>query len=146
MVKSDIREMVDQWIKFYGKGGRHFWIQLPSGPVGRPFDNFHSLVGIVFSEDKLEVNFDSKNQIIIVEPTKALLRRDGAGTIYLIFSGFSSYSLSLNLLGEDRRIETVKTLNPDSQIKLIGYSPDMSDPGSYPDINYRRLFSNAKLV
>jgi hypothetical protein len=146
MDKSEIREIVELWTRFYGEPGRHFWIQLPTGPVERPFGNRHALFGIVISESQLEINFDSKNKLIIVEPAEVQLRRDRAGSIYLIFSGFSSYSFFLDGSADNLHDGIIKMSKLEEQIQLVGYSPDMSDPGSYPDINYRRLYSNAKLV
>ena len=150
MLGAQMIEVINLWKSFYLKKGSSFWIYHKNGNMGRPYDAQNTLEDISIKDDLVEITYDKYRKVLIQGPAKIELSKDKVGNIRLVFLGFDfveivlvDYGIDVPQSGDFRHI---KTQAKDDELRLIGHSPNISDPFSVTDADYQVLFMKAILA
>ena len=150
MLGAQMIEVINLWKKFYLKKGSSFWIHHKNGNMGRPYDAQYTLENMSIKDDLVEITYDKYRKVLIQSPAKIELSKDKVGNIRLVFSDFDfveivlvDYGIDVPQPGDFRHI---KTQSEDDELRLIGHSPNISDPVSVTDADYQVLFMKAILA
>jgi hypothetical protein len=149
MDKSMVQKILD-WKGYYIKDIAYFWIYHKKENMGRPFDAQYILSDLVIKSDLVEITYDQNRKLIVENPKCIDLLRDEAGSIHLVFRDFDSIETTLaDSESENPQsgyyIRSKKILE-DDEIRLVGHSPDISDPKSCRDQEYNNLFDTAQVI
>jgi hypothetical protein len=149
MLNAQLVDAINLWKTYYLKKGSSFWIHHKNGNMGRPYDAQYTLEQICIKDDLVEITYDTYRKVLIQNPSKIELSKDKAGNIRLSFSGFAFVEAVLVDYGIDAPqaddFRHIKTQSADDELRLVGHSPNISDPLSEADADYQVLYMKAKL-
>jgi hypothetical protein len=142
--------IVEAWKAFYIKDKARFWIYHKNGNFGHPLDAQHILNELVSSSDSPKVRHDYIQRLEVVQPARAFLLRDLAGSIHLVVVGFTRIRRVVADYSKESpgpsEFETIELDCRDDEIRLVGHSPDISSPATYLDKEYTVLFNQAAVI
>lgn len=150
MLSREDFDVINLWKRYYLKEGSSFWIYHKNGTMGRPYDAQYILDEIAAKGDSVEISYDKHRKVVINRPQQVDLSRDKVGNIRLEFSRFEfvevilvDYEIDTPQAGDFRHI---KTQSEGDELRLVGNSPNISDPFSIDDADYQALLMRARLV
>jgi hypothetical protein len=149
MMNPEAVEAINLWKNYYLKKTSGFWIYHKFDQMGRPFDAQMALDEISIEDSSVRVHYDRYREILIHKPSNIELIRDKAGTIRLEFTQFESLEKILLDYGIEAPNVTdfkhTRMQKEGDDFRLVGHSPNIWNPESETDTDYRKLFLASQL-
>jgi hypothetical protein len=113
-----MKNKIEKW--FNQCSSKCFGIELPSGWIGRPFDNQHRLIDYKVEDSKVWFKFDDGREVSVIDYGNVEFTKDSAGNTLLTFRSFSKIKLLWFPYDKSINEQEVQTFS-EGKITLYGY-------------------------